>query len=155
MSSYLHGRSAHRERAIVFLAVSNKYGGADIPGRPGRQDGRAGVLAARPALVYGMMLPDPGQLRDVRGQMDDDDGHPKKERQVVQPAPGPVARVLDARDPPPALAAMAPSGSALIPQVIVRDHVIPTGRTSRGKDRMITYGDHAPVLYKLRQVTCG
>ncbi len=42
----------------------------------------------------------PGQLRDVRGQVDDDDDHPDKERQVVQPAPGPL--------PGPSMTSMIP-----------------------------------------------
>jgi len=63
--------------------------------QPARNPGReqvAGVV--NPARQH------PGQLRDVRGQVDDDDDHPDKERQVVQPAPGPL--------PGPSMTSMIP-----------------------------------------------
>ena len=102
----------------------------------------------------------PRQLRDVRGQVDDDDATQRKnDRWCSRPQgtlPGPsttsmiplartatVVKIGTPRPGTPAPAAMSHSGSAFIPRVIVHHRVIPTGRTSRGKERTITYGNYA------------
>ena len=94
-----------RDDAVRAAEFAREVIGGEGQSQPGEQGTAQQEPARGPGRqqVAGVVHPArqlPGQLRDVRGQVDEHEERPEKERQVVQPSPGPVARALDGQHDP-------------------------------------------------------